>query len=447
MGLSIKVEWLDAPEIQDIVDAVLWARLEIVAKGIDGSDVVLTEAIDSKTGQIRRGIYGSLFPLARWVVDSYWSLLWEISRTPYPRSGRDSARFDLLRPWVQRHCLLAAREGFSLPDLTIASDGDHVVLSAYPDRGAEKATRRPVSFISDAILRVDRRAVDTALREFMDSVIERLRGVEHPDTERLRTDWSATIESDHHEARLCTWAARLGIDPYDEAALDVRTVEFMEDHLSGLSEGLRTDLLDAAIGCPELIGAVTWLKKNSDNLHGLAGPSRADSKSGVRLAHETGYSRARSLRKDLGMGASDGNVVGVVGSRFGYDFSRERELTPPTPAPLESLVGANGGQVPILVGESLAHAPRAFRWARGLYLWQFGHLREGPRLLTRSHERLQREGRAFAAEFLAPAAALRRHIHRENVCEQEVTDIATSFNVSPVLIRHQIENHRLAILD
>ena len=82
-----------------------------------------------------------------------------------------------------------------------------------------------------------------------------------------------------------------------------------------------------------------------------------------------------------------------------------------------------------------------------MYLWQFGHLRDGPRLLTRSNERIQREGRAFAAELLAPAAALRRHIRRGSVGEQEVTDLASTFDVSPMLIRHQIENHGLAVLE
>lgn len=447
MGFSIDVEWLDAPGIDDIVDAALWARLEIAAKGIDGTDVVLTAALDSTTRQVRKGIYGSLYPLARWVADSYWNLLWEIPRTPRPMSGRDSARIDWLRPWVQRHCLLAAREGFSLPDLTIARDGAHMVISAYPDGGSQAATRRPVSFITAAFLRVDRRSVDAALRGFMDTVLERLRGVDHPDVQRLRADWSATIEADQGEVQLCTWAARLGLDPYDEEALDDRLVEFFEDHLVRLPDGLRTDLLDAAIGGPELAGAVTWLERNTGRLHGLPEPGRVESKAVARTAHETGYSRARSLRKELGLGAGDGNIVGVVGSAFGFDFSREREPATPVPEPLESLVGANGAQAPLLVGEQLAHEPRSFRWARGLYLWRFGYLRDGPRLLTRSHERLQREGRAFAAEFLAPAAALRRHIRRGSVDEQEVTDLASTFNVSPILIRHQIENHGLAVLE
>lgn len=446
-SFSIKVEWQDAPGVEDIVDIALWARMEIHAQGVSGTELVLTAALDSSTGQVRTGTYGSLFPRARWITDSYWSLLWEVPRTPRPRSGRDSARVEWLRPWVQRHCLLAAREGFSLPDLTIARDGEHVVVAAFPDGGAEAATRRPVSFITGAFLHVDRREVDNALRGFMAAVLERTRSVSHPDVERLREDWAAIVQADEEEARLCCWASRLGIDPYDEQELADRVVEFIEDHLTGLPDGLRSDILDSAIGAPELEGSVTWLERNMGSLHGMQEPRSVETLGAARTAHKAGYARARSLRREVGIGAGDGNVVGAVGSMFGFDFSRERASSIPAPAPLEALIGANGGSSPLLVGEDLAHAPRSFRWARALYIWRFGHLRDGPRLVTRSHERLQREGRAFAAELLAPAAALRRHILRGSVDDQEVTDLASAFNVSPILIRHQIENHGLAVLE
>lgn len=458
MGLSISVEWLDAPGVEDVVDAALWGRLEISGKDVDGAEaVVLTGALDSATGQIRSGIYGSLYPLARWVADSYWSLLWETPRTPRLRSGRDSARIDWLRPWVQRHCLLTAREGFSLPDLSIARDGDHLVIAAFADSTAPGAPRRPVSFLTTATLRVAPQAFDASLRTFMDAVLERLRGVDHPDVRRLRADWSATMASDPDEARLCSWAARLGLDPYDPDELDARTVELIQDHLGALPIGLRTDLLDAVIGGPELADALTWLDGHTGALRGLPEPTRTEPLQPTRAAHETGYLRARGVRRELGLGTGEGSVVGAVAARFGFDLSRESSPSSPPPPPLESLVGAvdprSPGQVgsppggPILVGEPLAYEPRTFRWARGLYLWRFGHLVDGPRLLTRSHERVQREGRAFAAELLAPAAALRRHIRRGLVDEQQVADLASRFNVSPMLIRHQIENHALAILE
>ncbi len=298
MGLSFHVEWLDAPGVADVVDAALWARLEMVAEGVDGTAVPLTELRDARTGQVRSGVYGSLYPLARWVVDAYWNLLWEIRRTPRLQSGRNAARIEALRPWVQRHCLLAAREGFSLPDLTLARDGEHVVLALFPDPPAGSVSaRRPVSFIGRATLRLRREAVEEALRTFVDAVLERLRGVEHPDAQRLRDDWSAIFDADEAEARLCAWAARLGIDPYDEEQLDERLVEFIEDHLVGLPAGLRTDLLDAASGATELEQAVSWLARHDSVLHGLPEPGPIGPREAAGSAHQVGYARARRLRR------------------------------------------------------------------------------------------------------------------------------------------------------
>lgn len=52
--------------------------------------------------------------------------------------------------------------------------------------------------------------------------------------------------------------------------------------------------------------------------------------------------------------------------------------------------------------------------------------------------------RAFAAEFLAPAEALRQRLGGEQVSPDEVEDLACDFDVSGYVVRHQIENHNLA---
>ena len=448
LGLSIGIEWLDAPDVVDVVDAALWARLEMTVTGMDGTHAVLTAATDRKTAQVRHGVYGSVFPLARWVADSYWSLLWEARRAPRIRSGRESARIGWLRPWVQRHCLLAAREGFSLPDVTIARDGEHVVVAAFPDPGVASVARRPVSFISSAFLRLERRSVESSLRDFMDSVLERVRHVEHPDVEGLRNDWSAVAGAEPAEVRLCSSAARLGIDPHDGDAMNDDLVSLIDKGLCGLPDELRADLLDAAYGGAEAAETLDWLVENLQDLRGLPAPGGVEVNAVAATAHETGYERARLIRERIKLDPRDtsANVVGAAGGALGFSFSNCRRPARPTPATVDSVVAADGSGAPLQVGPDLPHEGKAFRWARAVYLWQFGHLRGGPRLLSPAHDRLQREARAFAAEFLAPAAGLRRVIRRGYVGEEELTELARIFNVSPLLIRHQIENHQLAVL-
>ena len=65
-------------------------------------------------------------------------------------------------------------------------------------------------------------------------------------------------------------------------------------------------------------------------------------------------------------------------------------------------------------------------------------------LLSSLETARQAQSRAFAAEFLAPAAALRRKINGGRADVEQIDDLGNEFGVSDWVIRHQIENHDLA---
>jgi len=71
---------------------------------------------------------------------------------------------------------------------------------------------------------------------------------------------------------------------------------------------------------------------------------------------------------------------------------------------------------------------------------------EGPLLLSSVPTRLQQQSRAFAAELLAPAELIRPRLVGDEVSQEQVGDLAAEFDVSPYVIEHQIQNHRLALL-
>ncbi len=54
--------------------------------------------------------------------------------------------------------------------------------------------------------------------------------------------------------------------------------------------------------------------------------------------------------------------------------------------------------------------------------------------------------RAFAAEFLAPYQMLKSDLSRAMIGEDEINDLAIEYGVSAFVVRHQIENHRLALI-
>ena len=64
-------------------------------------------------------------------------------------------------------------------------------------------------------------------------------------------------------------------------------------------------------------------------------------------------------------------------------------------------------------------------------------------LLTPARTERQQRNRAFAAEFLAPATGLRNRVRRATMDEDDVSELATEFGVSSLVIAHQLANHRI----
>jgi Zn-dependent peptidase ImmA (M78 family) len=68
-------------------------------------------------------------------------------------------------------------------------------------------------------------------------------------------------------------------------------------------------------------------------------------------------------------------------------------------------------------------------------------------LLTRISSDKQKRNRAFAAELLAPAEGIRKLISASRIARDEVVEVAAHLGVSEWLIEHQIQNHRLAVVE
>jgi len=69
-----------------------------------------------------------------------------------------------------------------------------------------------------------------------------------------------------------------------------------------------------------------------------------------------------------------------------------------------------------------------------------------PSLLSSLSTDRQAQSRAFAAEFLAPAEALRQRLAGNDLEPERADELAEEFGVSSQLIRHQVRNHDLATI-
>ncbi len=184
--LDFQVEWPNAPGVKVQVLAKTWARLEIHLQAEGTPPRWLTSCIRTRSNSVQRGVYGSVFSLAEWIVENWWFLLHEPLRVPEYQGGRAVAVDDPQRRWAQRHDLLAAREGGALPDLTFYRDGPDVVACWFPDPEQDEQIR-PTRFISGAgTVRMAPCDLVIALHDFVETVLERLDQASDEDTQRLR---------------------------------------------------------------------------------------------------------------------------------------------------------------------------------------------------------------------------------------------------------------------
>ena len=442
--IHFSVEWQDAPGVRDRVLARTWSRLTIKADG-----QVVTRAIDDRARSVRDGVYGSVFPLCRWIVENWWFLQHEGYRFHRVCGSRELARSDNDRAWVRRHSLLAAREGGALPDLTLFRDGDAVVARWLPDD--RDATHPFLRFASDGRTRMAVEAAARGLGSFVDCVLERVGDLEPPEVDALRRDWAAISGASPDEREFCGWSARLGLDPYDPDELTDRHEELMRASVSPLEAELREDLLDAstADGLP---ADVSWIAAAHDIAISTGAPAASGPKQPsiptVRksTAHETGYECARVLRQTLP--APNGGVVTDVREAM-QEFGWAQPPLLTTPSKPASLIDAMVDRSPS--GAAVVVAPadcglrqERFRLARALFLHYVAASPER-RLVTAAHTWDQQASRAFAAEFLAPAEVLAKHV-RTRISLRDIDELADEYQVSPLVIEHQIENHRLGSL-
>ncbi len=450
--MRLDFEWLEAPGVRDEVLAATWARFSLVA-----GDRCASESIDLRSDSRRTGIYGTLFPLAEWIIENWWYLLHESatgaarSRLSSPHSPVLGARAapPLMRSWMQRHNLLAARDGGSLPDLTITRDEDAVWVQWTPDPVAAHPTR--LRFVGDGSVREDAAEFERSLSSFVDSVLgrltERLPGNET--VERALEEWGAVRSADSEESELCRALAMIGIDPYDPSEATEPLVATTLRAIKSLAGELRTDLFDGSDPL-HLAADLKWVDEAATGLRGTIGDLDHPTIEPVvaPTAYEVGYYTARRVRADLlGLSPTDRvpDLTAVLVDGLGWARDCSRTVT--GESSMDGIIGVDEASAPLLLTpDARSEAADRFRLARAAFFPVTRRLGSGGRLLTRSVTHPQRAARAFAAELLAPAAALADRVS-VSLNDQDVEELSTEFGVDSRVIRHQVENHRLAYLE
>jgi hypothetical protein len=360
-----------------------------------------------------------------------WWFLWDEWRT----DGRDS-----------RHSLLAAREGFVLPDLSFAPTETKMELMWRPSVSTHSArSSSDVLFLSGGSSIVPKALVKEEFRRLVEAVIERLsdRQVQHS---YLVSEWRAILDVEHdsEQKAFCEKAARLGCDPFDVADSVAAQIE----HLGVLlPEPVAEDFCDAIPLAQMTSGAEavkTFIDSASATALGEGHWREFREKShwqGTDVPWRDGYNEARALRAYLGRsGPIATGLDSFLKQEFGSLEIREFDVAPR----IDAISAPTQTEAPLFGFPSrLREESKRFILCRALS----DHLASGqPSLVTRTGTEHQQRNRAFAAEFLAPAESIRERISGDRVGEEDVEELAQEFQVSDLVIRHQIQNHNLAWL-
>ncbi|MCY4593142.1 MAG: hypothetical protein OXE86_21835 [Alphaproteobacteria bacterium] len=447
--IEFEFDWMSAHGVEGPELAATWASLRIHV-----GESTITRVLDERSRTIRDMVFVSLYPLAEWLVSNWWFLLYEFEN---PDKEND-------REFDRRHSLRFGREGYGYPDLQIVSSG-HLVRLVWK--------RDDPNWFRHASLEqgwtwIDRASWHKSCANLIDSVIARLHEF-HIHNTLLEQDWSAIQSADKEETEFCKTAGGLGWDPYalnDDALASV----------ARLGEVLTGDALEeaaAVFSAKNLIAdiadfrkAVGRARRNSLGLkrivtevlhNGFVSETRSDpdaeltwyADAGIQVPPnpwKEGYALARSLRQSLELGNDPLPTWDTLARALGEPPEQVEKATRPTSLGnlhmLEGVISrVDDGKFTFAFSAKRASS-RRFLFCRALADVRVAS--EPSSVLTRARSWRQQRGRAFAAEFLVPAHAIRNRISSHVILADDIDLLAREFGVSWLVIRHQVDNHDIA---
>ena len=427
-NLKISSDWIESDEaFRPEFDRSLGSL------GINVSGTWLTE-YETENGTHAERIEVPAYPLAEWIAENWWSLLYE------PEKGERSRHDSRFR---SRHWLGTAREGFVLPDAWVHSLGKGLVrISAKPSFFPH--SRLVLRNGSDEKIRVEDASRELAI--FVNSVVDRLDSKGVTDT-NLHAIWSAFKELDADERRYCQLLGALGLSPYD-APPEIE--DLLTGILGGASEQVTEDFCDAADESDILDAASDMLK----SLNALDSEPEVDLSKLFRLYNRgdkapkrVALAAARAVRDQFQIRSQDPKggeafLAGLSLNAVVYDKEGTRDIDEPV---LHGSVrrSANMSQINLIRKQP---SSRRFDAVRACYL-AWAQASDGDRLVTRARVPDQQASRIFAAEILAPVDFIRARTRNNLLSQYGVAAIAEELNVSNAVVAWQAAHNRIDLVD
>ncbi|MBO1752158.1 hypothetical protein J4G33_10115 [Actinotalea sp. BY-33] len=407
-GLHINWEWQAAPNVRAPELAATWSRLTIT---VDDVIATLVEERGASHG-VRKSLDVPTYPLAEWLALNWWNL-----NTMAHRPADNGVE------------LSRAGDGFAWPEMTLRTDLGTVWIDI------RRRDRDPdfVRFLSEGRAVLETQDVTSEIARFIDATARRLEDQSITGT-LLQQEWAAIQGAEPDEVEFCTVAAAWGLDPYNTPPDDTQVLIAAVD---ALGNSALVAQLARAVELSDIRATESWLFDASRRIRmGVRVPHSRESQMS-RLAYSRpwldGYEHAAALRRALAPEPS--RPVSIE------DFVGITAVAGQAPAMLAGLVAVGNDSAGVVLPQV---GPTATRFAAARALGRMMTSRsDGLSVMTHSGRYLEKVERAFAAEFLAPAAGI-SEMAAGDYSEAAVKRIAKRFQVNPVVIQHQIDNQILA---
>ncbi|GMV97213.1 MAG: hypothetical protein AMXMBFR83_15720 [Phycisphaerae bacterium] len=437
--LSIQADPVDQPAATDPVERRTWCALRVRIAGR-----VVTRIWDRTLDDERSLLYVPAFPIAEWLVNNWWALLNEPCRTErVAKASSVGTQFC----WIKRHCLRSAEAGMLLPALYLYNAGRGIRAEWQADQPGE-LPNMPGEFIDSGCALLPQEAVEDALAGFVNDTLDRVRTLNDQRVEELATNWQAIRQCGIEEARFCTAAGRLGLDPYDPSQVNDDLAAFIEHSLGDPDLPVARDLTEVA-EAGRIAEQWSWIQDARRRLNLGPGTSRVPFRDNPAddTAAKRGYRLAQELRIAAGIGQE--SPIHSLEKLVERVAEIVVQMEPQNHVPgqgIRSVVGWSNPKTAVVAGPCPARKDNArFQLARAVHHLLFS-CQKGERLVTDAYTWDQQASRAFAAELLAPQKALeKRTAGWADRCR--VQELADEFKVSTVVIEKQLENAGIELVE
>jgi hypothetical protein len=402
--------------------------------GLKVGDISLTRNEDTWSQTIRDSVLVSAYPLAAWMVSSWWRLLCE----PLPPTGTKPSV-----GWKMAHELTAANQGFIWPRVILASDTELMQIWSTVSNAVDQQSVRYINSL-DRPFPVNLLEFEQTAKAFIESVLSRLvaTGIANSPLASL---WQEVQEelADPYASQYRRREAELGFDP-DECPENIvqdalNLAKQMGDKtFSEVAPAYSEDILEASplsTTINDLIQESGFDGKPEVSVHHSA--LQEFSKAPWQKANEVA-SRLRDMIDIAEKPVTDDQLYDLLGLQKteyeAFDPPRQRRISIAVPS------GKTGFKFHPRKRHPIA---KRFELARfiGDYLL-YGNCGESWLANTDLRTSRQKYQRAFAAEFLCPLSSLQAYLGND-YSESAMEDAVEYFKVSSQTVESRLINNGL----